>query len=248
MTNRARSSLGARSALACLALGLGWSAGAAADAPAGQRLIEALHRAAPSLDLEILRLALTAQREALREGLVERPDILSVIDYSLPSTTPRFWVFDLERAKLLYRELIAHGRGTGENWARAFSNRHGSKQSSLGLFATAGTYYGRNGYSLYLHGLEAEVNDNAYDRTIVMHGAWYVSKEFARKHGRLGRSWGCPALRQAVSREVIDRIKNGSALFIYYPDRRWLARSGFLSTAPAGPSGRTAELGAFRRR
>ena len=187
----------------------------------------------------MLRLALTAHRNARARELLRRPEILSIIDYSLPSTQPRFWVFDLDTSRLLYKEIIAHGRGTGGNRARYFSNRHGSKQSSIGLFTTAGTYYGRNGYSLYLHGQEAGFNDEAYERTIVMHGAWYVSKAFAREHGRLGRSWGCPALRKAVSREVIDRIKGGTALFIYYPDEEWLATSAFLAPETDDPlSGR----------
>lgn len=192
-------------------------------------LFEKLRSEAPALDTEVLDLALTAHANAEQEGLLKRPELLTVIDYSLPSTEPRLWVFDLEASSLLYKELVAHGRGTGENWAEEFSNREGSKQSSLGLFTTAGTYYGRNGYSLYLHGHEKGINHRAYERTIVMHGAWYVNRAFARKHGRLGRSWGCPALPQSVSREVIDQIKDGTALFVYYPDEEWLESSPFLA-------------------
>jgi hypothetical protein len=137
-------------------------------------------------------------------------------------------VFDLDNNTLLFRELVAHGQGTGENMARAFSNRNGSHQSSLGLFRTAGTYQGNNGYSLRMEGLEPGTNDAAMERAIVMHGAPYVSAQNAQKQGRLGRSWGCPALRPEVAKQVIDSLKNGQMIFSYYPDSNWLARSPFL--------------------
>ena len=124
-----------------------------------------------------------------------------MIDYSLPSTQPRLWVFDVARGRLLYQELVAHGRNTGEQLAERFSNVEGSKMSSLGLFQTAETYYGSNGYSLRLRGLDAGFNDNALARAIVMHGAPYVSEAIAERLGRLGRSWGCPAVRQEVARD-----------------------------------------------
>ena len=182
---------------------------------------------APRLNPEVLRLALNAVECARIEGASDTT-ILTVIDYSLPSTTPRLWVFDLDRRELLFRELVAHGKNTGENHATEFSNRRGSKQSSLGLFETAGTYHGRNGYSLKLHGLEEGINHNALVRTIVLHGAWYVNEDFARQHGRLGRSWGCPAVRTEVAKPLIDAIKGGSFLFVYYPDEEWLESSGYL--------------------
>ena len=209
--------------------------GAAAD-PIGLDLqVTSLLAAAPTLDPEVLRLALTARANAEREGLLKRPEILTIIDYALPSTEPRLWLFDLDRTALLHHELVAHGRGTGVgNYAKEFSNRQDSKQSSLGLFATGGTYQGKHGYSLHLHGLEPGVNDLAFDRTIVIHGAWYVSGSFAREHGRLGLSWGCPALGEDVTPKIIDQIKDGTALFVYYPDEKWLASSEFLvATAPA---------------
>jgi len=231
---------GRKGAALCLCIGFCLLApvGRAAADPIGlDRQVASLQAAAPSLDPEVLRLALIARASAEREGLLNRPQILTVIDYRLPSTKPRLWVLDLERQALLHHELVAHGRGTGENYAKAFSNRDGSLQSSLGLFATAGTYQGKQGYSLYLQGLEPGVNDLALQRTIVMHGASYVSESFARLHGRLGRSWGCPALRPEISRQVIDHIKGGTALFVYYPDQKWLASSEFLDTpATAGSS------------
>jgi len=208
---------------------------AAMTATAGP-LLEDLAAQAPNLDREVLRLALDAVGCARADGTSDS-SVLAVIDYSLPSTEPRLWVFDLARHELLFRELVAHGRNTGENHATDFSNRHGSKQSSLGLFTTAGTYHGRNGYSLKLHGLEEGVNHNALDRTIVLHGAWYVSEDFALQHGRLGRSWGCPAVRTEVAKPLIDTIKDGSFLFVYYPDEEWLRSSGYLGDCREARSG-----------
>jgi hypothetical protein len=195
--------------------------------------LEALHRAAPALDREVLALSLRAVRCAERSSELETPRTLTVIDYSLPSTQPRLWVLDLERRSLLYEELVAHGRGSGEDRATAFSNEEGSHQSSLGLFVTLDPYVGRHGRSLRLRGLEAGVNDRATERAIVIHGAAYVSRAFAARHGRLGRSWGCPALAQDVAPEVIDQIAGGSPVFAYYPEPAWLERSRFLGACEA---------------
>ncbi len=191
-------------------------------------MLSRLHGAAPKLDRNVLAMALDARACALRSGAIAHAARLAVIDYSKPSTEPRMWVFDLERERLLYTEHVAHGRGSGENVANAFSNRDGSHQTSLGLFATAETYVGGNGYSLRMDGLEPGFNDHARDRAIVMHGAPYVDPLQALRQGRLGRSLGCPALRPAVARDVIDTIKDGQLLFAYYPDTEWLARSRFL--------------------
>jgi hypothetical protein len=139
------------------------------------------------------------------------------------------WVFDLASQKLMYDEYVAHGQGTGDNYARNFSNKDGSHQTSLGLFTTGETYVGGNGYSMRMDGLERGTNDNARARAIVVHGAPYVNPALAKTQGRLGRSWGCPALRPEVAREVIDNLKNGQMLFAYYPDKDWLAKSPFLN-------------------
>jgi hypothetical protein len=128
-------------------------------------------------------------------------------------------------ASLLQHEYVAHGRGSGDNYATSFSNAADSHQTSLGLFRTAETYIGGNGYSLRLDGLEPGVNDNARARAIVMHGAWYVDPALAAKQGRLGRSYGCPALRQQVARVVIDELKDRNLLFSYADDAAWLQRS-----------------------
>jgi hypothetical protein len=135
---------------------------------------------------------------------------------------------------------VAHGQGTGENMAESFSDTPDSHQSSLGLFVTGETYVGRNGYSLRLAGLEPGFNSRAMERAIVMHGAPYVDPATAARQGRLGRSWGCPAVRDAVARDVIDTVRGGGVIFSYYPDPAWLERSRFLN-CDASPRLNTAE-------
>ncbi len=203
---------------------------------------------APGLRPEVLRLALAAQQCAVARGLVKNPDVLTVIDYSLPSTRRRLWVLDLAHSKVLFHELVAHGRGSGENRATRFSNVSMSLESSLGVMTTAETYYGKNGYSLRLDGQTPGVNDQARERTIVMHGADYVSEDFIHRVGRLGRSWGCPALPREDARPVIDTIKGGSVVFSYYPDQDWMAASPFLACPGGGEriAATTAAAGAAR--
>ena len=206
------------SLLACLA---------ASSGAAGGWDVKGLSRASLGLEPKVLKLALKAAARAHKKGLGSKK-ILTVIDYSKPSTQKRLWVLDLKNKKLLFYELVAHGKGTGQNRAKTFSNTPGSLQSSLGLFETLGTYQGKHGYTLKLKGLEKGVNDNAESRSIVIHGAWYVTEAFAKQHGRLGRRWGCPALDKKVARQVIDTIKGGSLLFVYYPDQGWMSGSEFL--------------------
>ena len=178
---------------------------------------------------KVLDLALSAASCAIGSGLVQtQPKTLTVIDYSLPSAERRLWVLDLATGETLRRELVAHGQGSGGNVATVFSNAPDSHQSSLGLFVTADTYVGRNGYSLRLDGLDAGFNDRARERAIVIHGAPYVSEDVVKAQGRLGRSWGCPALGEDVARDVIDSIKGGNLVFAYYPDRAWLNGSPLL--------------------
>jgi hypothetical protein len=191
-------------------------------------LLPSLLRQAPGLKADVLRLALNATGCAAEKGLVQRTDLLTVIDYSLPSTQPRMWVFDLSSRKLLFRELVAHGKNSGGDLASFFSNTPGSLATSLGLFVTADPYVGENGYSLRLKGLEEGINDMAWDRAIVMHGAPYVSRAAIRALGRLGRSWGCPAVRKEVARRIIDTVRGGTPVFAYYPDQNWLSNSAFV--------------------
>lgn len=192
-------------------------------------LVRSLASQAPGLRDDVLRLALDASACANKKGAVNRSNLLTVIDYSLPSSQPRLWVFDLQNRKLLFRELVAHGKNSGLDVATKFSNVSGSLSTSLGLFVTGGTYIGRNGYSMRMQGLEKGVNDKAWERAIVMHGAPYVSSAIARSLGRIGRSWGCPALRPEVARKVIDTIKGGSPIFAYYPEKSWLSTSAYFS-------------------
>ncbi|HJW91982.1 MAG TPA: murein L,D-transpeptidase catalytic domain family protein [Thermoanaerobaculia bacterium] len=201
---------------------------ASAATPTLASLMGPLLRQAPGLSPRVLTLALTALSNAESKGLVTRDDRLTVIDYSLPSSQPRLFVFDLATKRLLFRELCAHGRNSGDDHTSFFSNDPGSLATSLGLFVTEDTYVGNNGYSLRLRGLESGFNDMAWDRMIVMHGAAYVSRAAVRALGRLGRSWGCPAVPKEVAQKIIDTIRGGSAVFAYYPEKDWLASSTFL--------------------
>jgi hypothetical protein len=191
------------------------------------------HASLGVIDRHVFDLALGAAMCAVQSGAVPDPSTLTVIDYSKSSAAKRLWVFDLRSHALLYEELVAHGKGSGDRFATAFSNDPESHQSSLGLFETKDTYSGKNGYSLRLKGLDAGFNDKALERAIVMHGAPYVSEQVAKSLGRLGRSWGCPALSEAMAHEIIDRIRGNGLLFAYYPDQKWLASSRFLGSCSA---------------
>ena len=219
------------------------AASSAATAAAPSSLLSKLSAAAPRANPQVIELALQAHECAIATGVAPRAKRLAVIDYSLPSTQRRLWVFDLSAQKLMYDEYVAHGQGTGDNMARNFSNQDGSHQTSLGLFTTAETYQGGNGYSMRMNGLEPGTNDNARARAIVMHGAPYVNPALAKTQGRLGRSWGCPALRPEVAKEVIDNLKQGQMLFAYYPDKNWLAKSPFLNCKTKANDTRVASVG-----
>lgn len=156
--------------------------------------------------------------------------ILTVIDYSLPSTKERLFVIDLRNTQIVKKSLVAHGTETGALFAKHFSNKPQSHQSSLGFFITGNTYIGKHGYSLRMSGIEKGINDNARERAIVFHAAKYVSEEFIEKHGRLGRSFGCPALPQNENQLIIDLIKGESCVFIYFPDEKYLTNSDVLNS------------------
>jgi hypothetical protein len=207
-------------------------AAAAARGPAAAIDVDAAARS--GVPAAALRTALRAIQCAIASGAVADPPTLTLIDYSRPSLEPRLWVFDFRTGRLLFAEIVAHGQKTGANMATRFSDEMNSHQSSLGLFVTADTYVGSNGYSLRLDGLEPGFNGRARERAIVMHGAPYVNAATAKAQGRLGRSWGCPALREAVARQVIDTIRGGGVVFSYYPDATWLAGSRFLNCGAAG--------------
>lgn len=216
-------------------------AGALAPAPprtaaAGGPQAAALSRLAPDADPRVLALALSAMHCAQAAGTGTAARRLAVIDYRRSSLLPRLWVFDLAAGRLLYEEWVAHGQGSGGDVPERFSNAHGSHQSSLGLFRTLGTYQGANGYSLRMEGLEPGINDAAAPRAIVVHGADYVDPDRGRRMGRLGRSWGCPAVRRAIARPLIDALSDGQFLFAYAPDPQWLRDSPYAACAAGAPS------------
>ena len=141
-------------------------------------------------------------------------NILSIIDFTKESTQKRLWIIDVKNQKLLLSSLVAHGEGSGENMATQFSNTAESHQSSLGFFVTQSIYFGKHGKSLVLDGLDNGINSLAKSRSIVVHGAEYVSEEFIKLHGRLGRSYGCPAVPEALKSQIIDLIKDKTMLYI----------------------------------
>ncbi len=155
-------------------------------------------------------------------------DIISICDFTQSSVNKRLYVIDLRQQKLLFNTLVAHGKNTGEEYAHSFSNEPSSNKSSLGFYITGKPYNGKHGLSLKLQGIENGFNDKAEDRAIVMHGADYVSQDFVSHEGRLGRSWGCPAVPFTYNNQIINTIKDGSCLFIYYPDKKYLTASALL--------------------
>ena len=214
--------------LTAVALLCAFDATAGCGNPVSDELVTTLKRQAPGLREEVLRLALESSNCGATRGLVRRRDLITIIDYSMPSTEPRLFTFNLRTQKLLFRELVAHGKNSGGLLTKFFSNDPGSLATSLGLFVTEDTYMGSNGYSLRLRGLEPGVNDRARERAIVMHGAKYVNAYIAKALGRLGRSWGCPAVRAEVAPKLINTIRGGTPLFAYYPQKSWLVSSRFL--------------------
>ena len=154
--------------------------------------------------------------------------VLSIVDLSQPSSHKRLYVIDLLARKLLFHTYVSHGRNSGQLIAGHFSNEPASYQSSLGFYRTLGSYEGKHGLSLQLQGLERSINDNAFDRAIVLHGAGHVCEDFIRQTGRLGRSQGCPAVSSALSQPIIQAVRGGSCLFIYAPDAAYLRKSTYL--------------------
>jgi len=186
------------------------------------------------LDKPVFALTMVGYYNLKRSNLLQDDSILTIIDYKKPSREQRFFVINLAEKKLLYATYVAHGKGSGVQFAESFSNKPGSLKSSLGFFVTEESYVGRHGYSLKLQGVEPGINDNAMQRAIVIHGANYVSETFIQEYGRLGRSWGCPALPEDITRQVIDEIKGGSCLFVYSEDDDYLQKSTLLNRETAG--------------
>ena len=186
-----------------------------------------LYKDAPTLKRSVLNKVLVTL-ECANDYNITHNNIVTVIDYSLPSNQKRLWVIDLNNNKLLYHTYVSHGIKSGFLLTNNFSNQHNSKASSIGVYRTEKVYYGKEGISLRLEGLEGNFNDHAYSRSIVMHGGWYMDEGFIKKYGRAGRSWGCTAIPDALTHEIINTIKDQSFFVVYYPNEQWLLKSRFL--------------------
>ena len=189
-----------------------------------------------SMRLNDLGLSKTAFNYAMKgfnylvqQGKFSKDNIISIVDFSQPSSHKRLFVIDLNDLRVLYNTYVAHGVNSGKEYANQFSNTPESNKSSLGFYETKNTYLGGNGYSLRLAGLEKGINDNAEKRDIVIHGADYVDESLIRSQGYIGRSWGCPALPEKLHKPIIDKIKNGSCLFIYSTDIAYLKKSKIIN-------------------
>ena len=175
--------------------------------------------------------AINGYTELVEEGKVEKEGILSIADFSKSSASKRLFVIDLKRNKILYNTYVAHGQNSGAEYANKFSNVAESLQSSPGFYVTSGTYTGSKGFSLYLKGMEKGINDKAYERSIVMHAADYVSEDYIRNRGYIGRSWGCPAVPEALNKPIINTIKGGTCLFIFTKDKAYQSRTKLANAA-----------------
>jgi hypothetical protein len=194
--------------------------------PALKSVYDSLHLNLKGMSQEAYEYAKKGLGKLVEEGKLLNDSIISIIDFSLPSNQKRLFVLDLKNYRVLFNTFVAHGRNTGRERAESFSNQGESYKSSPGFYITRETYEGKNGYSLKLAGLEGGINDNAYERGIVMHGAEYVSADLANAQGYIGRSQGCPAVPPQMSRPIINTIKNGTCLFIYHPS--YISRSKVL--------------------
>lgn len=185
---------------------------------------------AAGLSKSAFEYALKGYQQLLAKNKLQKTNVITIVDYSLPSTQKRLYVLDMAEGKILFHSLAAHGRNSGLLYASDFSNKPSSLKTSLGFFITGSTYVGGNGYSLKLNGCEKGINDKAMERAIVMHGANYVDEDFAAQNGYLGRSHGCPAIPENISKKLIDVIKNGSCVFLYNPAKNYITHSKILNS------------------
>jgi hypothetical protein len=188
-----------------------------------------------SLNREAFLLAMQGYELLKAKGVLIRDQLITIIDYSRPSSMERFYVIDLCTKTILYKTLVAHGRNSGDLYARCFSNKAQSHQSALGFFVTGKTYNGSQGYSLQMNGVDTGFNENALKRSIVIHGADYATARYIKLYGRLGRSFGCPALPPEIVAPVINLIKEGSLIFSYFPDKTYLSASRVVARMPKEP-------------
>lgn len=194
-------------------------------------LYDSLQLSTLGLSKAAFEYALTGYNALVETGKIQKDNILTIIDFSLPSNSKRLFVIDLVSGELLFNTFVSHGRGSGTVLATRFSNAFNSFKSSLGFYTTADTYTGKHGYSLRLEGQEAGINDNAFNRGIVIHSANYVNEQAAKNRGYIGRSQGCPAIPEALKKPIIETIRNGSCLFVYSPDKYYAAHSKLLNPA-----------------
>ncbi|MBC3539792.1 murein L,D-transpeptidase catalytic domain family protein [Rufibacter sediminis] len=174
------------------------------------------------MDFDVFKRAATGFYNLKEKNKLSRTkDLLTVVDFNKPSSEKRLWIVDLNKKKVLYHSLVAHGMGSGNEKAVKFSNVENSHMSSLGFYVTENTYIGKHGLSLKLNGLDRGFNSNAKQRAVVVHGADYVSEAFVKQHGRLGRSHGCPALPKEITTEVVQLIKGGTCLYIDGPSSNY---------------------------
>jgi len=185
------------------------------------------------LNKDVFRLGMIGYYNLLNKQKIKRSDLLTIVDYDQASTKERLFVIDLNNHGLVHHTLVAHGQKTGGNYAKYFSNKSESHQSSLGFYTTAETYEGKYGYSLRLDGFDAGFNCKARDRAIVMHGADYVSRDFIARQGRLGRSWGCLSLERQEAPTVISKIRNGSCIYVHKNDPNFQSKSNWLNESKA---------------
>lgn len=182
------------------------------------------------LSREVFGLALKGVLKLDSAGHLQNPSIVTIVDYSQSSNNKRLYVIDLKNKKLLFNTYVAHGRNTGDEYARQFSNETGSFKSSLGFYITGRTITGSHtGFSLMINGVEKGFNDNAIKREIIIHSADYATESFIKKFGRLGRSFGCPVLPPEVNKPIIETISGGTCLFIYYPNDNYICNSALLN-------------------
>lgn len=194
-----------------------------------ERAYDSMHLDKMGLSEQAFNYAMKGFNYLLQGGRIAKDNVISIVDFSLPSSRKRLFVIDLDDYRVLYNTYVAHGVNSGKEYARQFSNIPSSYQSSLGFYETLNTYIGEHGYSLRLDGLEKGINDNANSRDIVIHAADYVDESYIRSQGYIGRSWGCPALPEKLHKPIIDKIKNGSCLFIYSDNNAYLKRSRIIN-------------------
>jgi len=182
------------------------------------------------LNRKAFECAWTGYYKLKKKGLLRRTNILSIADFSQSSGSQRLYIIDVRNRRLLYRTYVAHGINSGQEYANAFSNKMESCKSSLGFYITRSTYYGFNGLSLRIEGMDKGFNDNAARRAIVIHGATYVSERILHKYGVMCTTFGCPAIPDNMTTEIIPVVKGGSCFFIYYPSKKYLAQSAVLNS------------------